>query len=251
MRHAYKMAEDVQSEEIHMRNVSVLRQSLASVAMGLVLMAAVPAMADEKRITVNGEASVDRAPDMATISIGVTTVAETAAAALAGNSKDMAAVIERLKASGIGAGDLQTNGISVNPNWSSTSSSGGASQIDGFTAANTLTVAIRDVNALGTILDASVADGANTLYGVTFGLADNRPVLDEARKAAVKDARAKAELLAEAAGVKLGDLVSITEGGGYGGPMPMFKADAASAVPVEQGQVSTQASVAVSWEIAD
>ncbi|MBE2275315.1 MAG: SIMPL domain-containing protein [Rhodobacteraceae bacterium] len=217
------------------------------------LWTAVPARAETQPalITVTGEASVEQAPDMATVSIGVTSVSATAAQALSANSEAMRAVIDRLKAAGVADVDLQTTGLSVNPNWTGYDSSASEQRISGYTAANTLTVQIRVLETLGTVLDAAVSDGANTLNGLTFGLADPRPALDAARRSAVLDARAKAELLAEAAGVKLGAIVSISEGGGYGNPVPMYKAAASdSAVPVQQGQVSYQASVSVVWQLA-
>jgi len=162
----------------------------------------------------------------------------------------MQAVIDRLKAAGIEDRDLQTTGLSVNPNWSSYDSSSSGSQITGFTASNMLTVDVRALAGLGQVLDAAVADGANTLNGLTFGLTDPRPVLDEARKSAVLDARAKAELIAAAAGVALGPVLSITEGGGYGAPVPMYKAESAmAAVPVQQGEVSLSASVTIVYAL--
>lgn len=235
-----------------MRMRSLFRSTLSAAAFGAALMAAAPVLAEGRPvITANGEANISRAPDMATISIGVTTVAESAGDALKQNSADMEKVIARLKTSGVAEGDMQTSGLSVNPNWSNSYSSSGAQKIDGFTAMNYLTVGIRDLDKLGDVLDAVVADGANTLNGVNFSLIDPRPALDEARKEAVADARARAELLAAASGVKLGDLVSITDGGGFaGGPAPMFKADAAS-VPVQRGEVSYQANVSITWKIAE
>ena len=223
-------------------------------ALAVVLALAAPLAAETTAppptITVTGEASVESVPDMATLSIGVTSVAETAAAALRDNSAAMQAVIDRLKAAGIEERDLQTTGLSVNPNWSSYDSSSSGSQITGFTASNMLTVDVRALAGLGQVLDAAVADGANTLNGLTFGLTDPRPVLDEARKAAVLDARSKAELIAAAAGVALGPVLSITEGGGYGAPVPMYKADSAmAAVPVQQGEVSLSASVTIVYAL--
>lgn len=233
-----------------MHSNGFLRGSLSALAMAVAVFAALPAMADEHRITVTGEASIERAPDMASFSIGVTTVGANASEALKANSTEIAAVIARLKEAGVSAGDLQTVGLSINPNWDSSKSSA-PNQITSFTASNTLMVTIRKLDTLGDLLDKTISDGANTLYGVQFGLADNRPVMDEARKAAVKDARAKAELLAEAAGLKLGKIVGISEGSGYGGPAPMFRAEAAAAAPIEQGQVSTTASVTITYEIED
>ena len=202
------------------------------------------------QITVTGEASVQAVPDMATVSLGVTTVAATAAEAMAANTAALAQVIERLKAAGIEPRDLQTASLSLNPNWTGYDSSNQPQTITGYTASNQLSVRVRDVSKLGAVLDAAITDGANTLNGISFELAEPRPVLDQARKAATEDARARAELLAAAAGVKLGRVLSITEGGGYGGPMPMFKADAASApVPVEAGEIGLTAAVTVTFEI--
>ncbi|GAB1479674.1 SIMPL domain-containing protein [Paracoccaceae bacterium] len=203
------------------------------------------------QITVTGEASVQAVPDMATVSLGVTTVAETAAEAMAANTASLAQVIERLKAAGIEPRDLQTASLSLNPNWTGYDSSSNQPQtITGYAASNQLSVRVRDVSKLGAVLDAAITDGANTLNGISFELASPRPVQDQARKAATEDARARAELLAAAAGVKLGRVLSITEGGGYGGPMPMFKADAASApVPVEAGEIGLTAAVTVTFEI--
>ena len=202
------------------------------------------------QITVTGEAAVQAVPDMATVSLGVTTVAATAAEAMAANTAALAQVIERLKAAGIEPRDLQTASLSLNPNWTGYDSSNQPQTITGYTASNQLSVRVRDVSKLGAVLDAAITDGANTLNGISFELAEPRPVLDQARKAATEDARARAELLAAAAGVKLGRVLSISEGGGYGGPMPMFKADAASApVPVEAGEIGLSAAVTVTFEI--
>jgi uncharacterized protein YggE len=111
---------------------------------------------------------------------------------------------------------------------------------------------VRDLAALGGVLDASIADGANTLNGITFELASPRPVLDEARKAAVADAAAKAALYATAAGVSLGKVISISEQQNYGVPMPVFmEAKAASPVPVATGQIAMQTSVSITYQIAE
>lgn len=221
-------------------------------ALAMACLVALPARAETvpPTVTVTGEATVARAPDEATLSIGVTTQAETAAEALAQNSAAMAAVIDRLKAAGIEERDLQTSGLSVNPNWTGYDSSISGPSISGYTVANILTVRVAALEGLGAVLDAAVTDGANTLNGLSFGLTDPRPALDEARKLAVADALAKATLLAEAAGVKLGDIVTISEGGGYGGPLPAYKSEAAPmAVPIEQGEVSYSASVTIVWTL--
>ena len=182
-------------------------------------------------LTVTGEGRVAQAPDMASVSLGVTTEGKTAAEALAANSTALAAVMARLTQAGIAPGDLQTSGLSLNPNWQNDSSTGG-SRISGYIASNMLTVRVRALDGLGNVLDAAVKDGANTLNGVNFGLADPSPVEAEARKRAVADAKARAAVLAEAAGVTLGPIVTITEGGGGGGASRSTSPTPASGVPL-------------------
>ena len=231
-----------------MRHLSAL-----ALATALALPIASPVMAEEVRapmINVTGTGTVEAAPDIASLTIGVTTQGETAVAALAANSAAMEAVMARLTAAGVEARDMQTSNLSVNPNWTGYDSS--APTISGYVAANLLTVTIRDLAGLGPVLDAAVQDGANTLNGLIFGFADPGPLLDEARKEAVADARARAELLATAAGVKLGRVLSISEGTPEGGPMPMYKADLAAApVPVAAGAMDVAASVTIFYEIAE
>ena len=202
-------------------------------------------------ITVTGEATVEATPDMATVSLGVTTDGATAAEAMAANTKALQAVIDRLKAAGIEDRDLQTSNLTLNPNWVGYDS-GSTPKIAGYVASNMLNVRVRALNSLGTVLDASIADGANTLNGITFDLSAPRPAQDEARKAAVEDAKARATLLVEAAGASLGKIVSITENAGYGSGMPMFRAEASAApVPVASGQIGLTSSVTISFEIVE
>jgi uncharacterized protein YggE len=112
-------------------------------------------------------------------------------------------------------------------------------------------VRVRAVDGLGDVLDAAVADGANTLNGLTFGIAAPEPALNEARKAAVMDARAKAELLVTAAGMKLGRVVMITEGGAWTDPAPMFRDSAAASPPVAGGEVAMTANVTIQYEMTE
>lgn len=145
---------------------------------------------------------------------------------------------------------MQTSNLSINPNWTGYDTS--TPTISGYVASNMLTVRVRALDTTGAILDAAVADGANTLNGMTFGLADPEPAYNEARKEAVADARAKAELLAMAAGVKLGQVVSISDAGAMTDPAPMYRdAVAAAPVPVQGGELGLIANVAVTWQIAE
>ena len=226
----------------------VLNALLLSAALALPL--AAPALADNV-ITVTGEGTVQVTPDMATIALGVTTDGASAAEAMAANSKALQAVIDRLKSAGIEDRDLQTSNLSLNPNWVGYDA-GQTPKIAGYVASNMLSVRVRALDKLGSVLDASITDGANTLNGITFDLASPRPVQDEARKAAVADAKARAELLAAAAGVKLGKIEAISEAAGYGAPMPMFRDEkSAAAVPVASGQIGMTASVTITYQIAE
>jgi uncharacterized protein YggE len=219
----------------------------------LALPALAPALAEgaaARSISVTGTGTVETAPDMATLMIGVTTQAQTAAEALTANSAATEAVIARLTASGVEARDMQTSNLSINPNWAGYDSS--TPTISGYVATNMLTVRVRKLDTTGAVLDAAVADGANTLNGMVFGLADPDPAYNEARKEAVADARAKAELLAAAAGVTLGPVMTIADGGAMTDPAPMYRdAVSASPVPVVGGELGLVANVTVTFAIAD
>ena len=201
-------------------------------------------------ITVSGTAVIAAVPDLATISLGVTTNGATAAEAMAANSTAVAAVLARLQAAGVEARDTQTSSLSLNPNWV-TNAAGTGSEIQGYVASNMLTVRVRALDKVGPVLDAVIADGANTLNGLTFGLQNPRPTEDEARKQAVADAVARATLIATAAGAKLGPLVAITEGGSVGpAPGPMYRM-AAEAVPVAGGEVEVSATITMVFQLGE
>ncbi len=227
-------------------------RTLSALILSAGLALPLPALAQEvppPMITVTGTGVVEAIPDIATLSIGVTTQGETAAVALTANTAALEAVMARLTAAGIEPRDMQTSNLSLNPNWTGYDSS--TPTISGYVAANILTIRVRKLDGIGAVLDAAVADGANTLNGLTFGLADPKPAMDEARKEAVADARARAELLAAAAGVTLGRVVSISEAVPGFDPQPMFRAEAsAAAVPVAGGELGLSANVTIFFEIA-
>lgn len=233
---------------MRLRSLPLLSALVLSTALALPTLAAAQGVVNQ--LTVTGEGRVDVVPDMATVTLGVTSVADTAAAALAENSAQVAKVIENLKTAGIEARDVQTSGLSLNPNWTNYGTDS-QPRIEGYTAQNMVTVRVRALDRLGSVLDAAVKDGANTLNGLTFGLSNPQPVEDAARAAAVKDARRKADVLTGAAAVLLGPVLSITESTGYAQPMPMFRADAASApgVPVAGGELTVGASVTIVYGI--
>ncbi len=225
-------------------------------AVTLCLPLAAAAEEAERRLTVTGEGRVEAVPDMATIRLGVTAEARTAAEAIRANSRSMTTVLERLKAAGIEDRDLQTSNFNVSPRWERSGSTNEAPRIVGFVAQNMLSVRIRDLSILGETLDAVARDGANNFSGLSFGLQDPEPARDAARAAAVAETRRKALLLAEAAGVTLGSILTIDEAdGGNRPPVMMEMAEmrmaASDAVSVAPGELTMSARVRLVYEIGE
>jgi hypothetical protein len=215
-------------------------------------MMAVPAAgwADMVRhITVTGEGVVAATPDMATISLGVQHVADTPEIVMMQTAQASQAVVSRLKMMGIAEADMQTSNLSLHQveNYDRNNQP----RIEGYRASNSLRVQVRDLDQLGPVLTAVLQDGANNFGGLSFGLSEPRPAQDQARQAAVKDALAKAALYAEAAGVELGDVVSISEAGSHDMPMPMMRMEMAvgSDMAVEAGELNLNQQVTVVLEL--
>ena len=213
------------------------------------------AQAEERRIAVTGTGQVESAPDMAVITLGVTEQAAQAQEAMRANSDAVARVLKRLYDLGVETRDVQTRDLSLSPVWSNRRSNQETPpEITGYVASNRVVARVRDLSALGRILDAAITDGANDFNGLQFSVAEPKPLADAARAKAVADAADKARQLAEAAGVTLGSVVSITEGGGGPRPVPrmaeMAMADS-GAVPVAAGEVSVSVSVSMVFEIAE
>ncbi len=226
---------------------------LLSAALAVALSGAALADETKRRISVTGEGQVETAPDMATLSLGVTNEAGQAAEAMAQTSDAVARILERLTDMGLEQRDVQTQRLTLNPVWSNRPESQQRAEITGYVASNIVMVRVRDMDALGGILDAVVADGANEFNGLSFGMQQPDALADEARKEAVADARARAELLAQAAGVTLGQVISITEQD-RGRPMPrMMEMSAArdGGMPVASGEVTIDASVSMVFDIAE
>lgn len=235
----------------------------AALVIAAAILLAGPTTAAERergQVRVTGVGEAFAAPDMATVSLGVVSEAARAGDALKQNSEAMAELISALKAEGIAARDLQTSGFSVQPVYSRPGKlsprADEAPKIVGYQVHNTLTVRIRDLDKTGTLLDKMVSLGSNSMNGITFGIADPKTLQDEARRAAVADAGARAELYAEAAGVKLGDIVLISEPQAYP-PRPVAMqartamAPVEAAVPLEAGELSVTARIDIVWEIND
>lgn len=204
------------------------------------------------RLTVSAEGSATAQPDMAAISLGVTVQADTAAKAMAENATRQQAVIDKLKAEGIEARDIQTSGLNLSP-VQNYSQDGKPPVITGYMAQNMVSVRVRDLAKLGPVLDMLVAAGANEINGISFSREDATEAEDTARVNAIAAARHKAEVMAKAAGMVLGPLMVLSDGAVDNSPRPMMMAmgrDAkASAPPIEAGELNITANVSATFAL--
>jgi uncharacterized protein YggE len=201
-------------------------------------------------ISVTGEANVSVAPDQAQIDGGVTSDAKTAREASEANNAAMGKVLLALKGAGIDEKDYQTSRLSLQPQFATPSKVTERAGIVSFRASNRVMVRIRDVTKVAGIIDVLVGAGANEIGGINFTVTQASKHLDEAREKAIADARRKAEIYAKAAGVTLGEPISISE---EGAPTPVFRgkmaAPMAAGAAVAQGEETLSVTVSVSWAI--
>ncbi|MDP2260785.1 MAG: SIMPL domain-containing protein [Caulobacter sp.] len=195
---------------------------------------------------------VRQRPDQATISLGVTTEAPTAAEAMRLNAVKMNQVIAALKKGGIGDRDIQTSGLNLNPQYVYVENQ--PPRLSGYQASNTVTVVVRDLGKLGQAVDATVNAGATNIGGISFGLQDASAAEDAARLEAAKALQARAELYARAMGYRVARLVTFSEGGGYSAPPPMpvyamARMDKAESTPVEAGEMKVRIDVSATFEL--
>jgi len=200
----------------------------------------------DKLVTVTGEATVAAAPDMALIRIGVTSQGKNARAASDANAKEMTAVLAAISESGVAERDIQTTSLSLQPQYDPNKT--GSARLIGFQANNQVTVKIRDIVQLPAILDRAISAGANEMSGIEFVVSNQSKLLDKARTEAIEDARRKAELYANAAGMKVGRVMSISEEGAVAPPRT-FQAMRAGAAVVAPGEQTLRAVVTVSYEL--
>ncbi len=229
---------------------------LTAFLLGAVMLVQSPARASEfiPQFSVTGTGRVADAPDMATITLGVTHQATTAAEALAQMTNSSSAVFEKLSPFGIDARDMQTSQLSMAPQWERYKLRSGneGQKITSYVASNMLTVRVRDLEKLGPIMDAVAGGGANTFHGLRFGFAEPEPLMEKAREAAMLEALRRAKVIAATTGVELGRVLSMHEnGGGQPRQHMMAEADMASAraMPVASGEVSMSASFTITYEV--
>ena len=242
-----------------------LKFALAPLALALALPGVAMAHSDQPTVaatstllTITAEGKSTRTPDMAVFTAGVVSEGKTASEALAANAAAMTKVIATLKKAGIADKDIQTSQINLNPVYGQPviGPNGQVVQeprIVGYQASNSVTIRSRDIKGFGKVLDALVASGSNQINGPAFQMSDPRAAMDEARGDAMKQARARADLYAKAAGLRVVRIVSISEGGGYSPPQPVYamaKMADASSSPIAAGEVEAQVSLTVQFELA-
>jgi len=235
------------------------RRNLILAAAGTVFALCLPFAASaqqtpQRQIIVSGVGEVSAIPDQAQVSAGVVSQAPTADAALDANSDAMEQVFETLENAGIEESNIRTSNFSVSPQYEAFRDNNvNPRRIIGYQVSNQLTIVVEDIDELGTTLDALVRSGANQLNGISFSISDPKPLEQEARRAAVQDALAKARTLADAAGVTLGPILSILEGGGASPPpLPMIsfrEAALDSSVPVAPGESTIAVGVSITYSI--
>jgi uncharacterized protein len=222
--------------------------------LGLAILAARPTLAQQvpttsnRNITVVGQGTIKVRPDTAIVQIGVDTEAKNVRDALTQNNQQAAAIQKKLTELGVEAKDMQTSGFNIFPTYGSD-----GRQVTGYRVVNTVTVKIRTIDKTGSLLDEVVQAGANSVYGISFTVDNPRAFEDQAREAAMRDAKARADLLARAGGASVGEVLIITENVGSAVPiaMPFERAAVAadSSVPVQVGEQTVGISVQVTYAL--
>jgi uncharacterized protein len=220
---------------------------------------AVPAAAhdqpEKRTISLSASGIGKTTPDMVEIATGVTSEAPSARAALDQNTEAMTKVVEALKGEGIEPKDIQTANFSVGPIYEQRPvdrPDGKPPAVVGYRVTNQVRITLRDTGKLGAILDKVVSLGANQIDSIEFGVSEPEALKDEARKLALKNVTDNAKLYAQAAGVTLGQILTITEEESSYQPRYMPAAasmERAKAVPIEAGTAAVEVNVRVSWEI--
>lgn len=217
------------------------------------------APAIQRTISVSGTGQASAQPDVAVVTIGVTTEAQEAGEALTENSVQMTAVIAALKEGGVQAKDIRTQTIRLSPRYEQPPRTAGGAQkpaeLVGFMASNVVEARVRELGGLGDLLDAAVQAGGNQIQGIRFEIEDTSELLVQARDAAWLDAQDKAQQLADLADAELGAALTIQEFSRtprpYEGARVMAMDMAAASVPIEAGEQSVQIEVQVTWQMVE
>jgi uncharacterized protein len=195
-------------------------------------------------ITVNGNGKASTVPDQAQFCFDVEHHADSAQAASSANATAMQKVLDALRAAGVRGEDLQTTSVSVSPVYNDA-----GTKVIGYVATNTV-CATTSVKDAGSVVDAALQAGADRVDGPNMTKADSTKLYNDALRDAVADARSRAEVLADAAGVKVGEVVSIEEGSEPSGGPIAFDVAASPETPIAPGTQDIEASVTVTFAIA-
>ena len=236
----------------------VLRNLSAAFLLAVALPLAAPATAQTAvvqplsgtRLDVVALGEVTRVPDIVRINAGVVTQAPTAVEAIRQNAQRMDSVRAALRRAGIADRDIQTSNISLQPDYRYAENQ--PPQLTGYRASNEVNVRFRDIANSGRILDALVAEGANQINGPMLAIDRPEAALDEARTAALTNARARAELYARALGMRVKRVLAVSEAGATPPiPMPVLQMEArdAAASRIEPGEQRLGVTLTVSFEL--
>jgi uncharacterized protein len=233
---------------------------MAAIA-ALIIVAAAPATAQVERaapqpptvLSINAEGKSEARPDMARVQLGVVTTARTAREATEENARLMSRLTQALRRVGVAERSIQTSNIWARPNWIERNGDR-EPVISGYTVHNTVSVEVRDIDNTSRVIDAAVTAGGNTIHGVHFAHQNPQAQLDVARRNAIADARHRAELYAEALGLRIVRVANVTESGAR---VPdaivvtgsRLRAPGGESTPVEAGEIETRANVSVTFEL--
>lgn len=211
----------------------------------------IAAAAEGTLLNISANAEATRVPDVATLSAGVVTQAADGNSAMRQNAQQMDKVLAAIKAAGIAERDVQTSGVSLNPQYRYADNE--APKITGYQASNTVSLKVRDIAKLGKVLDALAAQGANQINGPSFEIDQPEPVYDEARLAALKKAQARAQTYAKSLGLQVRRIVSIDETG-MEMPRPVMRMEAKAmaadaSTPISPGENALGVTLNVVFEL--
>jgi len=235
-----------------------LRHAVAGLALLACTAAPLAAQAHETtpgqlHVTVEGTASA--APDLATLSAGVVAQAATASDAMAQQRERMSRVMQAIRAADIAEKDVQTSSFNLSPLYSRNETRNQPPRISGYQASNRVTVIVRDLTNVGAGLDALVDAGANNIGQVSFGFSNQAELVEQARTAAMAELGKRRDLFIETGGLKLGRLISLSEGGGHRPPQPMMMMDRAesakASTPIAAGESTVSVTFSAVYEIVD
>jgi hypothetical protein len=227
----------------------------------VVLFAASPALAQnpnpEPMLSVQGNGEVRVTPDIALVRLGIAVQDETASQVQQEANRVASAVIDAVLGEGIAERQVQTARLQLSPIYGRQEpGDNDTPRIVGYRASNTVTIRVEDLTRVGAVVDAALGAGANQLEGIGFGLDDDQAAREDALRAAVEEARSKAQVMAVALGVELDGILAINEGGIFIQEPAMAMMESRMAVqadmstPVAAGEVTVRANVSIQYRIA-